>query len=159
MDMKEEKVLLGLLPFFHAFGLTVLTGIIGASLAKLVILPKFEESLFLNCIEYNKCNILFLVPPLMVFLAKHPMVADYDLSSMSLIICGAAPLSKELENAVYDRLKIKNLRIRQGYGMSELSLAVLLQKDVCKPGSVGCVNGGSYAKGKPSIYFKTLNLF
>lgn len=147
MAISEDKVLLGLLPFFHAFGLTVLTGIIGAGLAKMAILPKFEESLFLNCIEYNKCNILFLVPPLMVFLAKHPMVADYDLSSVSLIICGAAPLSKELEMAVFDRLKIKNLQIRQGYGMSELSLAVLLQKDICKPGSVGSVVGGSYAKG------------
>lgn len=82
----------------------------------------------------------------MVFLAKHPMVQEYDLSSVSLIICGAAPLSKELENAVFDRLKIPHLKIRQGYGMSELSLAVLLQKKICKPGSVGDLNGGSYGK-------------
>lgn len=82
----------------------------------------------------------------MVFLAKHPMVKQYDLSSVSLIICGAAPLSKEVETAVYDRLKIPNLTIRQGYGMSELSLSVLLQKKMCKPGSVGDLNGGSYAK-------------
>lgn len=82
----------------------------------------------------------------MVFLAKHPMVADYDLSHVKLMICGAAPLSKEVEKAVYDRLKIPNLQIRQGYGMSELSLAVLLQKSFCKPGSVGDLNAGSYAK-------------
>lgn len=82
----------------------------------------------------------------MLFLAKHPMVKEYDLSSVSLIICGAAPLSKELETAVYDRLNNSNLQIRQGYGMSELSLSVLLQKKICKPGSVGDLNGGSYAK-------------
>lgn len=58
----EEITCLGLLPFFHAFGITVLTGILGGALGKIVILPKFEESLFLNCIEYNKCNVLFLVP-------------------------------------------------------------------------------------------------
>lgn len=82
----------------------------------------------------------------MVFLAKHPMVKEYDLSSVSLVICGAAPLSKEVENAVYERLQLPNLQIRQGYGMSELTLAVLLQKNMCKPGSVGDLNGGSYAK-------------
>lgn len=142
----EERVCLGLLPWFHAFGITILTGVISGALARIVLLPKFEEALFLSCIEYNKCNILFLVPPLMVFLAKHPMVNDYDLSSARVIICGAAPLSKETENAVYDRLNIKDLRIMQGYGMSELSLAVLLQKSIRKPGSVGDLVGGSYAK-------------
>ncbi|KAL7029929.1 hypothetical protein ACKWTF_006431 [Chironomus riparius] len=142
----EERVCLGLLPWFHAFGITILTGVISGALTRIVLLPKFEEALFLSCIEYNKCNILFLVPPLMVFLSKHPMVDDYDLSSAKVIICGAAPLSKETENAVYDRLKNKDLRILQGYGMSELSLAVLLQKSIRKPGSVGDLNGGSYAK-------------
>lgn len=142
----EEKVCLGLLPWFHAFGITVLTGVISGALARIVLLPKFEEALFLSCIENNRCNILFLVPPLMVFLAKHPMVSDYDISSARIIICGAAPLSKESEMAVYNRLKIPELKILQGYGMSELSLAVLLQKNVCKPGSVGDLNGGSYAK-------------
>lgn len=82
----------------------------------------------------------------MVFLAKNPMVAEYDLSNVKLIICGAAPLSKEVEQAVYDRLKIPKLQIRQGYGMSELSLAVLLQKKFTKPGSVGDLIGGSYGK-------------
>lgn len=61
-ERNKEMVFLGLLPFFHAFGITVLTGVLGGALGKIVILPKFEESLFLNCIEYNKCNILFLVP-------------------------------------------------------------------------------------------------
>ncbi|KAG5683270.1 hypothetical protein PVAND_012560 [Polypedilum vanderplanki] len=142
----EEKVCLALLPWFHAFGITVLTGVISGALAKIVLLPKFEEALFLSCIENNRCNIWFMVPPLMVFLAKHPMVADYDLSCARIIICGAAPLSKESEQAVYDRLKIPELRILQGYGMSELSLAVLLQKNISKPGSVGDLVGGSYAK-------------
>jgi 4-coumarate--CoA ligase len=58
----QEISFLGLLPWFHGFGITVMTGVLSGALGKLVILPKFEESLFLNCIEYNKCNILFLVP-------------------------------------------------------------------------------------------------
>lgn len=44
-----------------------------------------------------------MVPPLMVFLAKHPLVDDYDLSSIRELLCGAAPLSKEVEDAVKAR--------------------------------------------------------
>lgn len=82
----------------------------------------------------------------MVFLAKNPMVSEYDLSNVKLIICGAAPLSKEVEQAVYDRLNLPDLQIRQGYGMSELSLAVLLQQKFTKAGSVGDLIAGSYGK-------------
>lgn len=112
---QESKIILGLIPWFHAFGLTTLTGIIASTAGKIVLLPKFEEGLFLSCIENYRCNVLFLVPPLMVFLAKHPMVDGYNLNSMRIIICGAAPLSKELEQAVYDRMQNKKLTIRQGY--------------------------------------------
>jgi 4-coumarate--CoA ligase len=142
----EEKVILGLIPWFHAFGLTTLVGIMASASARIVLLPKFEEGLFLSCVENYKCNVMFLVPPLMVFLAKHPMIDGYDLSSMRIVISGAAPLSKELEQAVYDRLKNPKLTIRQGYGMSELSLSVLLQKTMFKPGSVGDLNEGSIVK-------------
>lgn len=146
-DIKsDDSVILGLIPWFHAFGLTSLVGVITAASGKIVLLPKFEEGLFLSCIENYRCNVLFLVPPLMLFLAKHPMVDGYDLSCMRLIICGAAPLSKELEQAVYDRIKNPLLKIRQGYGMSELSLAVTVQKSISKPGSVGDLNEGSLAK-------------
>lgn len=142
----EEKIILGLIPWFHAFGATTLAGVLSSTAARIVLLPKFEEGLFLGCIENYKCNVLFLVPPLMVFLAKHPMVDDYDLTSMRTVICGAAPLSKEVENAVYDRLKNPKMKIHQGYGMSELSLATLLQINIFKPGSVGGVIEGSMAK-------------
>lgn len=47
---------------------------------------------------------LFVVPPVMVLLAKYPKVPDYDTSSVKMIICGAAPLSKEIENQVKARL-------------------------------------------------------
>lgn len=144
----EEKVILGLIPWFHAFGLTTLIGILTGSSnkARIVLLPKFEEGLYLSCVETYRCNIVFMVPPLMVFLAKHPMVDGYDLSSLKIMICGAAPLSKELEQSVYDRLKNPKLTIRQGYGMSELSLCVLLQKSIFKPGSVGELSEGSEVK-------------
>lgn len=61
----------------------------------------------------------------MLILAKHPLVSKYDLSSLMMIICGAAPLSKEIEDEVYKRIGV--LSIRQGFGMSEMTLSVLTQ--------------------------------
>ncbi|KAG4078404.1 hypothetical protein HA402_013115 [Bradysia odoriphaga] len=141
----KETVILGLLPMFHVFGSLVLICTIANRAGKLIILPKFEESTFLRSFEKYRCTVAFLVPPLMVFLAKHPQVDRYDLSSLECIICGAAPISKELEQSVKDRLKT-DLSIKQMYGMTELTSVVLLQKDIKKPGSVGDANENVYAK-------------
>jgi 4-coumarate--CoA ligase len=113
---------------------------------KIILLPKFEEKTFLRCIQDYRCTATFLVPPLMVFLAKNDIVDKYDISSLIFMVCGAAPLSKETEQAVMDRLKNPKLKIVQGYGMTELTVGVLSQKDILKPGSVGDANAGVYAK-------------
>lgn len=141
-----EVIVLGLLPLFHVFGAAVLISAMLAASAKIVLLPKFEEKTFLSCIERYRCNILFAVPPLMVFLAKNEIVDKFDIKSLQLIFCGAAPLSKELELSVLDRLKIPNLVVKQGYGMSELTVGVCGQKEIVKHGSVGEINPGVYAK-------------
>lgn len=45
-----------------------------------------------------------LVPPILVFLAKHPIVAKYDLSSLTFILCGAAPAGADLCEELKKRL-------------------------------------------------------
>lgn len=142
----EEIVILGLLPLFHAFGATVLICTMASTRGKIVLIPKFEEKLFLRCIQTYKCSVIFMVPPLMVFLAKNEIVDHYDISCLRFILSGAAPLSKELEMSVKDRLRNPKLLIKQGYGMTELTVGVTSQKNIIKPGSVGDVNAGSYAK-------------
>ena len=52
----------------------------------------------------------FLVPPLILFLAKNPMVDDYDLSALKDVICGAAPLSGDLAEEFQKRLKVPVIR-------------------------------------------------
>lgn len=84
---------------------------------------------------------MYLVPPLMVFLAKSPLVSEYDLSSVKVIWSGAAPLSKEVEDAVKTRIKVPI--VRQGYGMTEGSLSFTGQTDSNhKSGSVGVLRTG-----------------
>lgn len=141
----KETIILALLPLFHVFGSIMLLCVIANRSGKLVMLPKFQSSTFLRSFEKYRCTVTCLVPPLLVFLAKHPEVDRYDLSSLESIICGAAPISKELEQSVKDRLKT-NLSIKQLYGMTELTSMVLLQKNIVKPGSVGDANESVYAK-------------
>ena len=52
----------------------------------------------------------FLVPPLILFLAKNPMVDEYDLSALKDVICGAAPLSGDLAEEFQKRLKVPVIR-------------------------------------------------
>lgn len=135
---------LSVIPWFHAFGCLslVLTSCMETTM---VFLPKFEEKVFLGAIEKYKVALAFMVPPLMVFLAKHPLVDQYDLSSLLVLLCGAAPLSKETEEAIKKRIGVPF--IRQGYGLSESTLSLMVQNDThCKPGSVGALKPGLYAK-------------
>lgn len=141
-----ERVVLGLLPFFHVFGAAILTCSMAGAQSKIILLPKFEEKSFLSSIQDYRCTVAFVVPPLMVFMSKNEIVDNYDLSSLRLLLCGAAPLSKETEQAVRDRLKNPHLLIKQGYGMTELTVGVTNQKSIIKPGSVGDVNPGVSAK-------------
>lgn len=150
VTVEQAKLFLGrlsilmVIPCFHAYGLLTMVGtsICGA---EIVFLPKFEEHLFLNTIQKYKTNTAFLVPPLLVFLAKSPLVDQYDISSIMVIGCGAAPLSKEISDAVKARLNI--LALRQGYGMSEMTLSVLAQSEGFeKVGSVGTLRAGTWGK-------------
>ncbi|XP_049788641.1 luciferin 4-monooxygenase [Schistocerca nitens] len=122
-NLTSEITHLGLLPFFHAYAFIYQIGNFCAG-SKCVVMPKFDEVLFLKAIQDHKVTRLTLVPPLLVFLAKHPMVSQYDLSSLTDIKCGAAPISREIQEQVTKRLGINN--IRQGYGMTETTLASLM---------------------------------
>ncbi|XP_065197322.1 probable 4-coumarate--CoA ligase 1 [Sycon ciliatum] len=115
----ENESILCVLPFFHIYGMVVLllTGLYQRT--RLVTMPKFEPERYLATIQKEKITQLFVAPPLALFLAKHPMVSEYDLSSAYSLLSGAAPLSAQLSAAVSERLN--GCRVFQGYGMSELS--------------------------------------
>lgn len=81
-------------------------------------MPKFDLEDFCRIIQDNKVTFAYVVPPVVLLLGKHPVVSKYDLSSVRMMNSGAAPLTKELVEAVYNRLKIP---VKQGYGLSETS--------------------------------------
>ena len=107
-----------MLPFYHIYGLTVLLNFALKTRSALVTMPRFDLPEFLRIIQDQKCTWVFIAPPIAVALAKHPLVDQYDLSSIKAIFSGAAPLDANLAGAVAKRIKTT---VRQGYGMTELS--------------------------------------
>lgn len=96
------NTVLGLMPFFHGFGLNVtLNSILNKE--KVVVFKKFDEDVFLKTIQDFKISTVAIAPTLATFLAKSPKVKKYNLSCIEEIICGAAPMSKELENVLKKR--------------------------------------------------------
>ncbi|OCK84129.1 4-coumarate-CoA ligase-like protein [Lepidopterella palustris CBS 459.81] len=120
----EGDKILAFLPFFHIYGLTCL---IHQSLyggLTLIVMPKFDIESFCRIIQEHKITFSYVVPPVVLLLSKHPVVSNYNLSSVRMMNSGAAPLTKELVEALYNRLKIP---VKQGYGLSETSPTTHMQ--------------------------------
>lgn len=81
-------------------------------------MPKFDLEDFCRIVQEHKVTFAYVVPPVVLLLSKHPVVSKYDLSTIRMMNSGAAPLTRELVDAVYNRLKIP---VKQGYGLSETS--------------------------------------
>lgn len=115
--VRDDHVL-AVLPFFHIYGMTVLLNLSIVRRATLVTMPRFDLVEFLRIIQDHRCSYIFIAPPIAVALAKHPLVDDYELSSVRTIFSGAAPLDGAIGAAVAERL---DCRVGQGYGMTEMS--------------------------------------
>jgi 4-coumarate--CoA ligase len=113
-----EDTAIAFLPFFHIYGMTVLMNLFLSQRAKIVTMPRFDLELFLKLIQQHGATRLYIVPPVALALAKHPLVEQFDVSSVKQIFSGAAPLGAEIEAAVGTRFGAESV---QGYGMTELS--------------------------------------
>ncbi|KAG8390503.1 hypothetical protein BUALT_Bualt01G0090100 [Buddleja alternifolia] len=115
--LKEDDVLLCVLPLFHIYALiSVLLCALRAG-AAVLLMPKFEMSPMLELIQRYQVSVAAVVPPLVLALAKNAMVDKFDLSSIRVVLSGAAPLGKELEGVLLSR--VPQAIFGQGYGMTE----------------------------------------
>ncbi len=116
--LDSESSVLGVLPFFHIYGMVVVMGGALRQGACIVSLPRFDLEQVLRVLQDHKIRMANVVPPILLAFAKHPIVANYDLSHLKYLFSGAAPLGAELASACQDRL---GLTVRQGYGLTETS--------------------------------------
>lgn len=118
IGLESSDRVLAVLPFFHIYGMTVLLNYALKCRASLVTMPKFDLVEFLRVIGEHRATWVFIAPPIAVALAKHPLVAQADLSSVKVVFSGAAPLDGALAELVAERL---DCIVCQGYGMTETS--------------------------------------
>ncbi|MGZ4592189.1 MAG: AMP-binding protein, partial [Actinomycetes bacterium] len=135
LELREDEKLIAVLPFFHIYGMQVLMNTGLRAGATVITMPRFDLEQFLQLHADHRITRSFVAPPIVVALAKHPVVDNYDLSALEQVVSGAAPLSAELAIEAGKRL---GCEVVQGYGMTELSpVSQLTPPGQVKPGSVG----------------------
>ena len=142
----ENARTLAVLPFYHIYGMAALMNFPLYRGATCVSVPRFDLEQFLKTIQDYRVTHLYLVPPIVLALAKHPLVDKYDLSSVKLVNSGAAPLDDAVQKLCAQRL---HCLVTQGYGMTETSLAISVTPDdpaKMKSGSSGLLLPNMEAK-------------
>ncbi|EGY17494.1 hypothetical protein VD0002_g166 [Verticillium dahliae] len=113
---------IGFLPLYHAYGqlYTILMAI--RLRVPVYVMREFRYEDFLAAIGRYRITSLQVAPPILVMLSKRRETARYDLSSVRDVLCGAAPLSRELQNECQRRFGVQ---INQGWGMTEVTCGAL----------------------------------
>lgn len=113
-----EEVLLGVLPFFHVYGLSICLNL-GIMLAStIVLLPRFLAHEVLKAIKRYRVTLFPGVPAMYAAINHHPGVKGDDLRSVKLCVSGAGPLHPRIQ----ERFEaLTGGRLVEGYGLSEAS--------------------------------------
>ena len=115
---KREETILGILPFFHVYGMTTVLILSVMQQGKMVLLPKFDAEQALKTIDKQKPTLFPGAPTMYIGLLNHPDLSKYDLSSIKACLSGSAPLPLEVQESFE---KISGGRVVEGYGLTETS--------------------------------------
>ncbi len=150
LDVREDEVGIAVLPFFHSYGQVVLMAAALWQGATLVTMPRFDLEQFLTILQDYRVTSAAVVPPILLAMAKHPLVDRFDLSALRFIGSGAAPLGAELEEACGKRL---GCVVGQGYGLTETSPVL-----TAHPPEEARIRHGSAGQLVPNTEAKIVNL-
>jgi len=144
VDFRPGEITAAFLPFFHIYGMTVLMNIHLAGGGALVTMPRFDLPMFLQISQDHKAQRMWVVPPVALALAKHPLVDNYDLSSLEMVFIAAAPSGPELTDAIAARL---NCTALQGFGMTELSpVSHVVPRNAPRSGAAGVATPNTFCR-------------
>jgi acyl-CoA synthetase (AMP-forming)/AMP-acid ligase II len=134
----ENDTLLAFLPYFHIYGIVMFLSYGLWRGATIVSMPRFDLEQYLELVQRYGVTYLHLVPPVVIALAKHPIVDKFDLSKAKWALSAAAPLGAPAAEAFTARL---GTQLVQAYGMTEVSGASHVGS--CAPGKVKPTSGGT----------------
>ncbi len=136
--MMEEghEVVMGALPFFHVYGMTVAMNLAMVSGSKLVLVPKFEVKQVVKLLEKHRVTLFPGAPTMYIAVINMPGVEKHDLSSIKVCISGSAPLPVKVKE---DFERLTGAKLVEGYGLSEASPVTHCNPilGVNKAGSIG----------------------
>src|SRR5699024_9395479 len=93
---KDQETVLGILSFFHVYGMTTVMNLSIMFCAKMILMQKFDPESVLKTIEKLKPTLFPGAPTIYIGLLNHPDLEKYDLSSIKACISGPDPLLVEL---------------------------------------------------------------
>ena len=112
-----HEVVMGAIPFFHVFGMTVCMALSVSAGGKLVVVPNPRPiDNVMNQIQRERASIFPGVPAMYIGIVNHPEVTKYDLKSVKACISGAAPLPMDVQEQFG---AITGGRLVEGYGLTE----------------------------------------
>ncbi|KAG8221314.1 hypothetical protein J3R82DRAFT_1481 [Butyriboletus roseoflavus] len=140
----QPDVLFGSLPYYHIYGAIKLLLFPLSLGTPAVVMAGFDPMRFCEAVDRYRATIVFVVPPMLVVLARHEAVEKYDMTSIRVMYSGAAPLGADLVAAIRNRLQKvgADVVVSQAYGLTETSpTATVLQIDDANKhiGSIGRV--------------------
>ncbi len=117
-EVGPENTVLGLLPYFHIYGLTVCVNFATAIGATLAPYPRFVPREVLKAIEKVRPTIFPCAPAVFKSLLQQKDIDKFDLSPINYCISGSAPLPVE---TIEKFKKMTGAEIIEGYGLTEAS--------------------------------------
>jgi long-chain acyl-CoA synthetase len=116
-DLHEgEEVFLGVIPFFHVYGLSTCQHLAMMTGSTLVLLPRFQVAEVLRAIQTHRVTIMSAIPMMFMKMTEFPKAHRYDLQSLRVCLSGASPLHAEVQEC-FER--VTGVRISEGYGLTE----------------------------------------
>ncbi|KAI9102349.1 hypothetical protein K1719_023551 [Acacia pycnantha] len=124
-EMVGKVTTLGLLPFFHIYGIAGICCSTLRNKGTVVVMGRFELRTFLNALIAHEVTFAPIVPPIILNLVKNPVVDEFDLSKLKLqaVLTAAAPLAPEILTAF--EKKFPYVLVQQAYGLTEHSCITL----------------------------------
>ncbi|KAL3887155.1 hypothetical protein ACJMK2_027107 [Sinanodonta woodiana] len=132
------------LPMYHHYGgvCVLLTGLYNG--LQIIVMSEFKFQTYLQLIQDHKCEILHVVPAVANLLVKQNIVDKFDLTSVKIIHCAAAPLSQDVEKSLMN--KFRHRFISQTYGLSETGVVAGTSDNKHKFGSAGWITARTEVK-------------
>ncbi|MFQ5579587.1 MAG: long-chain fatty acid--CoA ligase [Nitrospiria bacterium] len=115
---EKEEVFLGVIPFFHVYGMSACMNLAVCLGSTLVLLPRFATLNVLKTIQKSRATMFMGVQAMYVAINNFATVKEYDLSSIRVCISGAGPLHVEVQRRFEE---LTGGKLVEGYGLSEAS--------------------------------------